>query len=163
MIKEFNITSTDTQAALYKIDATSELVLAFPGTANDRDLATDLFFLPLPFLSVLDCVGCLVHGGIGYAFASLLPSLNTTVVQALHDYPTYRLTITGFSLGAALAKLAFVWARDNPTVSPRVGPSFSYGEPQVGNLPFALFTDRLSGATDDNVGLWHRVTHANGK
>lgn len=163
VIKEFNITSTDTQAALYKLDSTKELILAFPGTASSADTTTDLFFLPLPFLSVLDCAGCLVHGGFGYAFASILPSLNVTIVQALKDYPTYRLTITGYSLGAGLAKLAFVWARDNPAISSRVGPSYSYGEPRVGNLLFASFTDRLSGASDTEIGLWHRITHADGE
>lgn len=163
MIQEFNITSTDTQAAVYKLDSSKEIIVAFPGTATAQDLVTDLFFLPLPFLSVSNCIGCLVHGGIGYAFASVLPGLNTTVVRALKDYPTYRLTITGYSLGGALAKLFFVWARDNPSISARVGPSYSYGEPRVGNLPFATFTDRLTGATDTNVGLWRRITHADGK
>lgn len=59
----FNIASTDTQAYLFKDDATKEFILAFRGTSDLYDFAVDLNQTLIPYESVgiSGCDSCQVR------------------------------------------------------------------------------------------------------
>ncbi|QIW97188.1 hypothetical protein AMS68_002706 [Peltaster fructicola] len=160
-IKDFNITSSDTQASLYRLDSSKELIIAYPGSNSTVDYITDLTFVPLPYTTSKNCSLCLVHAGFANAFNSIMPPLESALETAVKAYPSYTITVTGGSLGGALAKLTFNYFKDTKDFGAKVTAGWSFGEPRVGNKPFADYSDSLNGASETNVGLYRRVTHAN--
>lgn len=162
-----DVQSTDTQASLFRDDNEGEFILAFPGTASRRDGATDGFENKKQFLTQsgnfrrknkYECDGCYVHGGFYTAHSSAVDSYRQALDTGLQSHPNYNISVTGHSLGGALANLAFAALanEDYP-----VTHAFTYGQPRVGNQEYADFVDKLSGAKEDHVGIYKRVTHVN--
>ena len=159
----FDNATTDTQASIFRIDSRQEFVLAIPGTNSTQDDLTDLDIIVVPYeASGVSCPGCVVHMGFLDAWNSISASVETALQSALAEYPHYTVTISGHSLGAALAELAFGSLKPQ---SFRVGQLFTYGSPRFGNQDFADYIDGLSGASDSNSnpGIYYRVTHDDGE
>ena len=136
-------------------------MLAIPGTNSTEDILTDLDVVLVPYeASGVSCSDCVVHGGILDAWNSISASVEDALKTALAEYPSYNVTISGHSLGAALAELAFGSLKPQ---SFNVGQLFTYGSPRFGNQNYANYIDGLSGASDSNPGIAYRVTHADGK
>lgn len=60
-----------------------------------------------------------------------------SVSAYLNDCPNCKVVIAGHSLGGAMARLAYFFLKDTnqfPTVTYEL---YTYGEPRVGNKPFA--------------------------
>lgn len=155
-----NLTATDTQVTIYRNDADREFVVAIAGTNTTRDYITNFLMLPVPYIGkgAKSCKGCFVHLGFQAAWISADAKVTSLVKDGLKAYPSYNVTIAGVSLGGALAHLAFL--SFNASGIP-VTAAYTFGQPRVGNRAFADFTDRLSGATDQNPGIYYRVTHTN--
>ncbi|RMZ78471.1 hypothetical protein DV737_g3895, partial [Chaetothyriales sp. CBS 132003] len=155
----FNITSTSTQAAIFRIDSRKEFVLAIPGTNDPQDYLTDLDF----FFAKYDAPGgscdtCLVFRGFQIAWDSLSSPVEDGLRNALTQYPNYTVSISGHSLGAGISELAFSSLRPQ---SFNIGALYTYGAPRVGNQQFADYIDSLSGASDTSPGIYRRITHYN--
>lgn len=93
---------------------------------------------------------CEVHAGFYAAENSVIDSIWANVQQLTQKYPSYRVVVTGHSLGGALATLTAV-----DLVSKGVEASkmelWNFGSPRVGNEEFAQgVSERFS---------IHRVTH----
>ena len=153
--------ATQTQAALFRIDSREELVLSIPGTSDVLDYLTDgNFFLTAYKASGVSYAGCQVHSGFLGAWNSVFGVVDQGIKDALTQYPNYKITIVGHSLGAALADLAFGSLK--PQIQ-NVKQLVTYGAPRVGNQEFANYMDNLSGVSDSASGSVYRVTHFNGK
>ena len=160
MITAYDISTTDTQAVLWKFPAKNQIVIGIPGTAPGQDILTDLALLPVPYISEnVDCPECLVHVGFLAAWNSLAEKLLPGLMTALEDNPEYTTVITGHSLGGAISQLAFASLKGAEF---RVEAAYTYGQPRVGNIAFANYIDGISGASDEVPGNFYRVTHANG-
>ncbi|KAJ5267275.1 hypothetical protein N7478_010083 [Penicillium angulare] len=160
LVQYFNINSTDTQAALWKISNRKEIVLGIPGSASLEDYLTDLDLVLVAYKSPnVNCTSnCLVHQGILNAWNSLALAVTNGVTDALAANPGYNTTISGHSLGAGIAALAFATLMNGPY---RVTGAYTYGQPRTGNQAFANYLDSLSGASDTAAGSFYRVTHSN--
>lgn len=136
-------------------------MLAFPGTTGKRDRFTDIDFILVPFKEPTGaCKNCLAHHG----FLKAWNSINDEVVEALRlavaSNPNYTLIISGKSLGGALATVAYASLSSQEL---DIAQAFAYGAPRAGNGNFAAYVDNLSGASDQEPGVFYRVTHENGQ
>lgn len=162
------------------------VVIAFRGTCNTANWIQDLDFWTTPYPNV-DCgEGCLVHRGFYQAYASIREQLLHDVATMHIEYPTYRLIVTGHSLGGAIALLAALELSTRPlpvvrrssTGGDGAGESlvatdaeadqdssgsvfipvdlYTFGEPRVGNRQFTVWATSVL-----PVGQQHRrLTHA---
>ncbi|MEO3946979.1 lipase family protein [Gorillibacterium sp. CAU 1737] len=134
------------------LEAPDEIIIAFRGTSSANDWVSDLIASQKSF----DCVEepCLTHRG----FTAIYSSARDGIFSALSDLSsTKALTVTGHSLGAALATLCAADVASNGTFS-----SFSlytYGSPRVGD---PAFVDSFSGKITDRhrfANLFDIVTY----
>lgn len=95
------------------------------------------------------CSGCEVHKGFYSAEQSSIANVISQVKSLKSKYPSYKVLVTGHSLGAALATLTAMDLLHNGVSPVRL---FNYGSPRVGNDEFAAYAS--SKLTDRN-----RVTH----
>ena len=156
LVKTINNLVTDTQAAIFRDDTAKELILSFPGTASVQDFVTDFVFVPLNQTTATGCTDCRVHGGFYTAWRSIADEVTTALADLRAQNPGYNTIITGHSLGGAIATLAYT---DLKASGVPVQTAYTMGSPRVGNPTYADFNDRLSGASDTNLGTLIRITH----
>ncbi|KFY71565.1 hypothetical protein V499_08225 [Pseudogymnoascus sp. VKM F-103] len=137
---------TDMRGFLSVSTVRQEIVLAFRGSSSIRNFLTDLNFGYVNF----GCSGCSAHAGFATAWyeprSAILAALKTTRAQ----YPSYKIVITGHSLGGAVATLAAGDLRSQGYAA----DLYTYGSPRVGNGAFASWVSAQPGVTA-------RVTHVN--
>lgn len=156
-----DIDSTDTQATLFRDDSRKEYILSFAGSQSGRDGKTDFDDEQYDYETEEDactpCDDCKVHRGFYRAYSSASSSVKSAVQSAMQKNKGYKMTITGHSLGGGLAALSFASLKGSGVEIDKV---YTFGQPRVGNGNFADYLDELSGADDENAGIYHRVTHS---
>jgi hypothetical protein len=160
-LQYFNIASTDTQAAIWKLPSRKEIIVSFPGVNSTTDTLTSINFYPTDYKSPgVHCKGgCRVHRGFLRAWNSLAPEVMPALKHALSENPDYNTVLAGNSLGGALATLAFASLVNGDY---RVTTAYTYGQPRVGNPAFANYIDSLAHASNSETGNFFRATHYNG-
>lgn len=121
---------TDTEA--FVCVKGNEVFVVFRGTEFEwRDFMTDARFLRRPITSKLHGRELELHGGFTEAYCSIAPALMEAVLEAqvnLNYYKdvqeTPKVTMTGHSLGGALAHIAGICMHSHSIVT--------FGEPRVG-------------------------------
>jgi len=120
--------------------AKNEIIVSYRGTEETSitNWIEDLKFFkswePFDGLS-----GCYVASGFNGAYASLQSQTQAAVQALTAQYPTASLTVTGHSLGGAIAEIdSLFFALNIPGVSIK---TVTYGTPRVGNLDFAQLID----------------------
>ena len=93
-----------------------------------------------------------VHKGFYEAFESARDGVRSAVQDLKQKYPSYKVVVTGHSLGAAMALLTALDLQTSSTVTKGDLRLFDYGCPRVGNDAFAAW------ASDQLVDR-NRVTH----
>lgn len=146
-------TTTSTAVSIFRADTTKEIIASFPGTDSLQDFLTDFTFFPVDYA----CAGCQVHSGFYNAYQSIAPALTSALTGYVAQYPGYTVTITGHSLGGALAGLAYPDLKF--TTALPVHKAYTFGQPRVGNAAFASFVDALSQSTQNTTGNYIRTTH----
>ncbi|KAK7934750.1 feruloyl esterase a [Apiospora marii] len=149
--------TTKTQQTLFRNDGDKEIVLAFPGTIDIKDIGTDINFPQVPHPA---CDGCAVHEGVYEGWLSVADQTMGQVKDAKQATPNFQFIVVGHSLGGGLANMAFV---DMQRAGIKVDRVVTFGELAVGNGKYADHVDSIAGATDDpsKPGMFMRVTHAN--
>jgi hypothetical protein len=148
--------ATDTQFAIFQDDAAKEFIVSFPGTDSLQDGVTDLNYPLTPFTSAPGCTGCQVHQGLLISWRSVQAQLTTALDELRAQRSGYATIIVGHSLGGGLASLAYTDLKAN---SIPIKIAYTMGSLRVGNQAYADFTDRLSGASDTQLGTLIRITH----
>lgn len=136
--------------AIALVDGTDHAVIAFRGTQADQwiDAVTDLTFLPVPWDR-----GGKVHRGFARAYDSADASVRRALAGWLAAHQPASLTVTGHSLGGALATL---FASDHP-----MAELVTFGSPAVGDAAFAaLFAGRAARRYCDCADLVTRLPPA---
>lgn len=153
----FNISSTDTQATVFRDDKAKEFIVAFPGTAGSVDWMTDNNFTAVNYTSPgVNCPGCHVHGGFLKAWNSIEPSLTSALTSYLKAHAGYKVTPTGHSLGGAMAILSYSSLKG---LKFPVSAVYTFGQPRVVDATGAAYLDKLGGGSIDKIGEIVRVTH----
>lgn len=96
------------------------------------------------------CDKCEVHKGFYKAAMEVFPDLFNAVQSLRKQFPSYKVVVTGHSLGGALATLtAMEYLQNDPSASILL---YNYGSPRVGNTQFAEWYSA-------NMKVRARVTH----
>jgi predicted lipase len=102
---------SDSTQGYVALDNTNKLiVVAFQGTTtstNFVDALTDVSILQVEsnLCGPASTAGCKVHDGFYRAMQQSATIVTPVVAAAVAAHPTYRITVTGHSLGAAVAAL----------------------------------------------------------
>jgi hypothetical protein len=149
---------TDTQVTIFRSDDERELIVAVPGASTTRDFlsVSQLFQVDwnAPFIKCSG--GCKVHAGTVLAWASVEEEIVSALRRELSKTPGYKLVLTGHSLGGAIVTLGYASLKSQGFQNVR---AYTYGAFRVGNKAAASHIDKLSGASDSNIGDFIRVTH----
>ncbi|KAJ2227072.1 hypothetical protein IWW45_007183 [Coemansia sp. RSA 485] len=123
-------------------DDTQEIIVSWRGSTVLMDWIADFSFAPVMWPPQID--GSMVHTGFLKAYNGEAESIKQIVGTLVSTYPSYRIILTGHSLGGAQAALAAVdFALSYPEWTSKM-EIYTYGEPRVGNSQFADWFSRLS-------------------
>jgi hypothetical protein len=125
----------------------NEIVVVFRGTQSVRNWLDNLTFWKTNYPH---CSGCEVHKGFYKTMNKVIDDVKNEVFALKSQFPSYSVTVTGHSLGAALALLTALELRQSG-VSLNM---YNFGNPRVGNDEFY---DWVKASGDVN----YRVVHDN--
>lgn len=141
--------------AVVMISHTSEvIVLAYRGTTKFKQFIDEMqsvLFTPK------------VSGGIGngkvqqyfkVAYDKISPCMIESMKEQISNYPNYNVSITGHSLGGAIASIAIADLTCMGIIKDKHSALYTFGMPKVGNRQYALEHNRLV------TSRW-RVVHRN--
>jgi hypothetical protein len=94
------------------------------------------------------CLGCLVHTGFYASWGEVSKEVLAGVRAAKAANPTYKVVVTGHSLGGAVATLAAAYIRKAGFAA----DLYTFGSPRVGNILFARYITQQTGSE-------YRITH----
>jgi hypothetical protein len=104
-ITRMYVPSTDGRGIVGYNKQKNLIIVAFRGSSSIANWISDLDFGAVTYAG---CSGCKVHGGFLKAYKLLRPQMVAAVSKLLKKYPSASVTVTGHSLGAALAAHALV-------------------------------------------------------
>jgi len=100
--------------------------------------------------------GASVHTGFLGAYNVAANEVLSLVAGQLKSYPSYKVVVTGHSLGGAVASLAAVSIKSaHPNVALKL---YTYGQPRTGNAAFASYVESKIGVS--NI---YRAVHTYGE
>ena len=120
---------------------TGKIRVALRGSLSVQDWISDADFLKVGAYADLGCEGCGVERGFLDAYRDLQPGVEASVAALLAKHPHAPITLTGHSLGAAMAThaaIAFKLVR-NWTIEP---VTYTFGQPRAGDGNFAAWFSR---------------------
>ncbi|PKS05356.1 hypothetical protein jhhlp_008730 [Lomentospora prolificans] len=124
------------------------VVLSVRGSSNILNWITNLNFgftaCPSGFPS-----GCTAHAGFKGAWDEISSAVVSAVNSGLSSNPSYKVVVTGHSLGGAVGTIAGAHLRNALSKPVDI---YTYGSPRVGNAVFASYVSGQSGSH-------YRVTH----
>lgn len=132
-------------------------LLAFRGSVDLQNYLADAYFTSKhwpPTGRDSWCPDCRVHSGFADAYEELFPKMK----EGLEDLQCKDISVTGHSLGGALASLAAAELRSRGETP--VSKVYTFGSPRVGNPAFVkAFTD--VSLKDGNIPPQWRIVHGN--
>nr|AGV00787.1 lipase [Mucor endophyticus] len=139
LLVTFSSLLADTNGFVLRSDSQKTIHLVFRGTNSIRSAITDLIFDLATYSPVS---GAKVHRGFLASYKEVVNTYFPVVQAQLTAYPSYKVVISGHSLGGAQALLAGMdlYQRDK-RLSPSNLSIYTVGCPRVGNPAFAYYVD----------------------
>lgn len=124
--------------------------MSFAGSGSTiRNWLANFSFVQIAY-TIAGCTACTVHSGFAKGWEERRTVILKAVADALSAHPSYKVVVSGHSIGGAVGTLAVAELRSmgiNADV-------YSYGSPRVGNAAFAAFVTAQNGGS-------HRLAHEN--
>lgn len=132
-------------AVIFKDDARKEILWVPKGTTTDAEWALNFNTKPKPYMSLASgkrvCNGCMVHNGFYKGAREVWQSMSEGFLQLVRENPEYQISVTGHSLGGALAVLL---ANELKLMGYNV-KLVTYGQPKVGTFRTVDWMDQFWG------------------
>lgn len=130
------------------VDHTDKLiVVSFRGSQSLDNWLTNLDF---EFTDTDICNGCSAHSGFWQSWVDARDAVIPAVKVAVEQYPSYSVSITGHSLGGAIAPFAAAQLRNEGL---KVA-LYTFGSPRIGGSAVSSYISNQAGGN-------YRVTHYN--
>lgn len=146
-----NEKSYDTQGVVGVMPSQSTIYVAYRGSTSIQDWLDNLDDLKTSYPY---CDNCEVHKGFYKTEQAQYPLVKSYVADLLLKYPTYKVIISGHSLGAALSTLVAMDLVADKTVPASSIRVFNFGSPRIGNDEFAYYTSKT--LLDHNRNTHHK-------
>ncbi|KAI9357061.1 Alpha/Beta hydrolase protein [Zopfochytrium polystomum] len=131
------------------------IVVAFRGSSNFDNWLANLNFLKTD-LSLPGAPSAVkVHSGFYNVWTAIKPSITPLVNNLKSRYPSYTVSFTGHSLGAAVATFAAIDAKNSGQATASNIVLSTVGEPRIGNTDFSNYVISL------NFGVHRRAVNYN--
>ncbi|KAG2212653.1 hypothetical protein INT47_000630 [Mucor saturninus] len=139
LLVTFSSLLADTNGFVLKSDAQKTIHLVFRGTNSIRSAITDLIF---DFTNYTPVKGAKVHKGFLASYNEVVNTFFPILQAQITANPSYKVEISGHSLGGAQALLAGMdlYQRDKRLTSKNLS-IYTVGCPRVGNPEFAYYVD----------------------
>ena len=124
-------------------------ILSFRGSESVRNFIADADFPTTPTPDL--CATCAIDTGFYTSWVEARGGILTHLASATAANPTFRLVITGHSLGGAIAAIAAAEVRK----SGQIADLYTYGQPRIGGADVSDFITNQSPSLGNNF----RVTH----
>lgn len=139
---------TDT-AGYVAVDHTNQIIaVAFRGSESVRNFIADLTF---SWSNIDTCDGCRGYTGLWEAWSEVKDAVIQGVTAAQKANPSYRVLVTGHSLGGGISAIAAVELRNTGLFADMA----TFGGPRFGNEAFAEYAM----AQAPKLGTNYRVAH----
>lgn len=135
----------------------TKCMISFRGSLNGANWYADFLLMlrpwPLNELAGAEwCKGCMAH----YGFTEAYDELRTDVHRAIQELNCTRLTLTGHSLGGAIATIASFDLR--AAMGYQVDATWTFGKPRIGNAEFVNNFEAAAMKQGVSPAMW-RVVH----
>ena len=117
------------------------ILIAFRGTIDWNQGMSEIITTLL--YSKSDFLDGSVQNYFYNAFINVWPPLEADLIQLRLYYPNYRVLVTGFSLGGAIASLASAFIVFNGLADNSQVFLYTFGMPRVGDYAYATYHDQL--------------------
>lgn len=138
--------SSDTQGYVGYTTSQKTIYVVFRGSETLDNWVTNIDMITVKYSL---CENCWVHQGFYSAEQKVVAGIISQVKTLKSKFPSYKVLVTGHSLGAALATLA---AADLKAKSIDSVQLFNYGSPRTGDTTFAAWFSSY-------IPIHSRVTH----
>nr|AKA60078.1 ROLpro-RML lipase [synthetic construct] len=137
IIKTWSTLIYDTNAMVARGDSEKTIYIVFRGSSSIRNWIADLTFVPVSYPPVS---GTKVHKGFLDSYGEVQNELVATVLDQFKQYPSYKVAVTGHSLGGATALLCALdlYQREEGLSSSNLF-LYTQGQPRVGDPAFANY------------------------
>ncbi|KAL9550981.1 hypothetical protein MBANPS3_004483 [Mucor bainieri] len=137
LIKTFTSVISDTNGFVLRSDSQKTIYVVFRGTSSIQSAITDLV---LTLISYPPVFGARVHTGFYASYQAVVSDYFPVVQSQLTAYPSYKVIVTGHSLGGAQALLAGMdlFQREKRLTASNL-EIHTAGCPRVGNPTFANY------------------------
>lgn len=156
-LKNINVTENGGHMAFTAWDgfsgSTGKIRVVLRGSLSVRDWISDADFIKVDAYAELGCERCGVERGMHGSYEDLRPGVEASVEALLKQHPNAPISLTGHSLGGAMAAHAAITFRlvKGWNVEPIV---YTFGQPRVGDRNFSKwFAEHFPG--------WLRSVHWN--
>ncbi|KAM7187491.1 mono and diacylglycerol lipase [Naviculisporaceae sp. PSN 640] len=144
-VVSFDTILTDTRGYIAVDPIRSLIVLSFRGSTSINNWISNVLFFQI---SCPLTPGCKVHLGFAASWEEVSDTVIAGIAAAKKANPTYKIVITGHSLGGAVGTLAAAYLRSQGYAA----DLYTYGSPRVGNEAFVKYVTEQAGSE-------YRVTH----
>ncbi|KAJ7879387.1 Alpha/Beta hydrolase protein, partial [Mycena leptocephala] len=144
-VKDNTVEKGRTQGFVARDDKRGEIAVSFRGTFNLKDAVTDAraWLTPFDLPGIAKDPKIRVHKGFLLPYKDVSDDVRTIVKNELKSFPTYRIVVTGHSLGGAIASIA---ALSLKTEFPHTTLQLdTFGQPRVGTKNFARHVENTIG------------------
>lgn len=141
-----NSSSGDTTGYIGYLPSAESIYVVYRGSSSISNWIADLDALKMDYSSYPDC-NCQVHKGFYLSEQVVINDVVAEVSSLLKKFPTYKVKVTGHSLGAAMAQLTSM-----DLIKAGIPASvYNFGQPRTGDSAYASFAT--------NKVQTFRVTH----
>lgn len=138
----------DVQGYIGYLPSQDSIYVVYRGSTSISDWVNNLDAITTDYNK---CSGCSVHKGFYKAEQTVITGVISQVKELRTKFPSYRVVVTGHSLGAAMATLTTLDLMDAGVSNIHM---FHFGSPRVGNTAFANYASAK--ITDRNRNTHHK-------